>query len=86
MNTHIKRQRNLTTTFPEALLQELDTAAKELHTQKNEILANAFIMWNKRRKQEQVSQSYKKIAQHKDLLALADEGLEDWNKTVEACK
>ena len=78
MKTLIKTNKNITTTLPEVMLRELDEAAKELGTQKNDILASAFTLWNKKRKQELLAESYKKMAGNKDLIALADEGLEGW--------
>ena len=46
----------LTTTLPNALLRELDRAAKELGLAKNKIIAEAFTAWNEKRKEEFPSQ------------------------------
>jgi predicted transcriptional regulator len=53
-HVHVKRNtdtyRNFTTTLPDALLRELDQAAKELRVRKNFILIQAFSAWNRQRK------------------------------------
>jgi hypothetical protein len=42
---------NFTTTLPASPLRELDRAAKETGMRKNEILVQAFMAWEKERKQ-----------------------------------
>jgi hypothetical protein len=50
MKAKSNSKRLLTTTLPVEILRELDQAAKETGLRKNEILAQAFIMWNENRK------------------------------------
>ena len=49
MENH-ETSRPFTTTFPVAILRELDEAAKETGLSKSEILVQAFMEWNAARK------------------------------------
>ncbi len=86
MKTHVTPQRNFTTTLPDSFLRELDRTAKELRVQKNELLMQAFILWSKRRKQALLAESYKRVKNKdkRDLIQLADEGLEEWSDAIPA--
>ena len=78
METRVKIRRNITTTLPQDTWREIGDVAQELRVQKNDIIAESFTYWNKRRKQELLAESYKKMATDPELIALADEGLEEW--------
>lgn len=87
MKTSIVRtNKSFTTTLPDILLRELDDASKELRVQKNDILVQALTLWNKKRKQALLAESYRKIKNKKPLTQLADEGLEEWNARIELCE
>ncbi|MEK7628330.1 MAG: hypothetical protein AAB421_02850 [Patescibacteria group bacterium] len=86
MKTSVKIHKNITTTLPNALLQELAEAARELQVQKNDILADAFILWNKKRKQELVAESYGAMSGDRQLHELADEGLAESEKNITLCE
>ena len=81
MKMRVKTNVSITTTIPQDSSLQIDEAARELRTQKNNILVNAFTLWNKKRRQELLAESYKKMAREKDLISLADEDLSDWPKT-----
>lgn len=84
MKAHVSPQRNFTTTLPDSFLRELDSTAKELRVQKNELLMRAFNSWSKRRKQALLAESYKRVRSkdREDLVQLGDEGLEEWSDTI----
>jgi hypothetical protein len=83
MKTQLDPQRNFTTTLSESFLKELDSTAKELRVQKKDLLVRAYEFWNKRRKQERLAESYRKQSSHgKELRALADEGLNEWEDSI----
>ena len=79
MKTDSDPQRTFTTTLPVSLLHDLDQAAKELHMPKNAIIAEAFTVWNKERKQARLAESYAR-GHGKDrekLRRLANEGFDE---------
>lgn len=79
MKATVQRNRSFTTTLPEMLLQELDSTAKTLKVQKNDIIAEALVRWNKDRKQVLLAQSYQVAGKaKKEIVAIADEGLDEW--------
>jgi hypothetical protein len=80
MNTLVK---NFTTTLPVQILEELNSASKDLKIGKNDILSNAFTIWNKARKQRMVAQSYRTAAQDPEFQAIAEEGLGDYLEQLE---
>ena len=82
MNTSVKTHRNLTTTFSVEFLGRLEEMTKDLGVQKNDIITEAVNQFYKKRKQKLLAESYKKMSGNKDLIALADEGLNDWDKTI----
>jgi metal-responsive CopG/Arc/MetJ family transcriptional regulator len=50
--------KTFTTTLPDALLRELDRAAKELGVRKNEIIAQALTSWIKSYNQALLAESH----------------------------
>ena len=80
MKMRVKTNVSITTTIPQDIAEQIDEAARELRIQKNDILVNAFTLWNKKRRQELLAESYKKMARDNDLIALADKDLSDWPK------
>lgn len=81
MNTQVK---NFTTTLPVQVLSAIETASKDLSIPKNEVLVRAFEKWNKARKQALVAKSYAKANGDLDLKEIAEEGLSDYSKNLEA--
>ncbi len=76
--------KNFTTTLPTFMLRELDHAAKDLHVGKNDILTEAFLKWNRIRKQKMVAESYAKANMDPEWRGLAEMGMEDWNENIQA--
>ena len=66
------KNKNFTTTLPEGVLLEIGNAAEDLKRNKNDIIIESFLQWNKARKQELVRQSYSKAKDDKEWQALAE--------------
>lgn len=81
MNTRTP-YRNFTTTLPEHMLVDLGKVAQELSVQRNDILIDAFVSWNKARTQRLLAESYAKAANDTEFQALAEEGMSDWQRQV----
>lgn len=81
MKTHVP-YRNFTTTLPEHMLAALGKVSDELAVQKNDILIDAFTVWNKIRTQKLLAESYAKSAHDADFQGIAEEGIRDWQKQV----
>ena len=69
------KNKNFTTTLPEGVLLEIGNAAEDLKRNKNDIIIESFLQWNKARKQELVRQSYSKAKDDKEWQALAEMGI-----------
>ena len=69
------KSKNFTTTLPEGVLLAIGNAAEDLKRNKNDIIVESFLQWNKARKQELVRQSYAKMKDDKEWQALAEMGI-----------
>jgi metal-responsive CopG/Arc/MetJ family transcriptional regulator len=58
MRTKNDPHRTFTTTLPDAVLRELEHAAKELGIRKNEIIAQALTSWIKKHRQDLLAENY----------------------------
>ena len=72
-----QKSKNFTTTLPVKILLSLDVDAKELKVRKNDILSDAFLKWDRVRKQKLVAESYSKAANDPEWQDLANSGMED---------
>lgn len=67
-----------TSTLPDSLLKKLSEKAKTLSMPKNKIIENALRIYLEHLEKAEYIQSYKRAATDKDLLTIAEEGLEDY--------
>ncbi|HYC34701.1 MAG TPA: hypothetical protein VEC13_03130 [Candidatus Paceibacterota bacterium] len=77
------KTKNFTTTLPHNILRDLDIVSKETKKSKNDILSEAFLKWNKERKQKWVYESYKKAKDDKEWQSMAEEGMDEWLKLIQ---
>ncbi len=78
----MNKSKNFTTSFPTGFLNELEKVAKKMKLPKNDILVNAFVFWNKMKKQSMIANSYKKAGQDKEWCSLGNIGLDDWSNDI----
>lgn len=67
-----------TSTLPEDLLKLLSEKANKLSLPKNKLIENALRLYLEHLEKAEYIQSYKKASMDKDLLSLAEEGMEDY--------
>lgn len=67
-----------TSTLPDSLLKKLSEKAAALSMPKNKIIENALRIYLEHLEKAEYIQSYKKASSDKDLLTIAEEGLEDY--------
>lgn len=72
-----------TSTLPEELLSKLDAAAKRLSVPKNRLIEKALRVYLDQLTRAEYIKSYKNATDDADLLALAEEGMEDYFKQLE---
>ncbi|OFY49693.1 MAG: CopG family transcriptional regulator [Bacteroidetes bacterium GWF2_41_31] len=71
-----------TSTLPDELLLKLNNMAKRMSMPKNKIIEKALQIYLDQLTRAEYVQSYKQAATDKDLLDLAEEGMEDYLKQL----
>jgi len=71
-----------TSTLPDELLVKLNNMAKRMSMPKNKIIEKALQIYLDQLTRTEYVQSYKQAANDKDLLDLAEEGMEDYLKQL----
>ena len=71
-----------TSTLPDELLLKLNNMAKRMSMPKNKIIEKALQIYLDQLTRAEYVQSYKQAANDKDLLDLAEEGMEDYLKQL----
>ncbi|MCZ4319856.1 ribbon-helix-helix domain-containing protein [Aequorivita viscosa] len=71
-----------TSSLPDDLLEDLSKKAKELKMPKNKILEKALKIYLEQLDKAAYLKSYKKMANDPDMLAMAEEGMEDYYKQL----
>lgn len=71
-----------TSTLPNELLTKLDVLAKKMSMPKNKIIEKALLIYLDQLTRAEYVRSYKQAAADTDLLALAEEGMEDYLKQL----
>lgn len=72
-----------TSTLPDKLLKLLSEKAETLSVPKNKLIENALRLYLEHLEKVEYIQSYKQAANDKNLLTLAEEGMEDYLKQLE---
>ncbi len=72
-----------TSTLPDSLLELLTEKAKSLSVPKNKLIENALRLYLEHLEKAEYIKSYKKAAEDKDVLSMAEEGMEDYLKQLE---
>jgi len=70
--------------LPDDLLQKLNSMAKRLATPKNKIIEKALQIYLDQLTRAEYVQSYKQAANDNELLEMAEEGMEDYLKQLNA--
>jgi len=72
-----------TSTLPDDLLSFLSETAKLYSMPKNKIIERALRIYLDQLKRAEYIKSYKKASKDEDVLAMAEEGMEDYLKQLE---
>ncbi len=72
-----------TSTLPDNLLELLAEKAKTLSVPKNKLIENALRLYLEHLEKAEYIKSYKKAAEDKDVMLMAEEGMEDYLKQLE---
>ena len=72
-----------TSTLPDDLLQLLKAKAEKLSMPKNRLIEKALRLYLEHLEKAEYIQSYKRASADKDLLLIAEEGMEDYLKQLQ---
>jgi hypothetical protein len=72
-----------TSSLPQSLLQLLEKKAKELNMPKNKLIEKALTIYLDQLNKSAYAQSFQRMSNDKDLLAIAEEGMEDYLSQLE---
>jgi len=72
-----------TSTLPDSLLELLSEKAKSLAVPKNKLIENALRLYLGHLEKAEYIKSYKKAADDKEVMLIAEEGMEDYLKQLE---
>lgn len=71
-----------TSSLPKDLLQKLDSYAKKYGVAKNKMIETALEIYLDQLKRAEYAKSYNKAGKDKEIMALAEEGMEEYLKTI----
>ncbi len=72
-----------TSSLPKNLLQKLDVFAKQYGVPKNKMIERALQIYLDHLNRAEYAKSYKKAKEDKDIMAVAEEGMEEYLKTLQ---
>lgn len=72
-----------TSTLPNDMLDQLNEYAQKLNMPKNQLIERALRNYFDKLKKAEYIRSFQRAAQDKEVMALAEEGLDDYLKMVE---
>ncbi|HSP12434.1 MAG TPA: ribbon-helix-helix domain-containing protein [Salegentibacter sp.] len=72
-----------TSSLPDELLRKLDVYAKQYGVAKNKIIEKALLIYLDQLNRAEYVKSYKLAGQDKDIMAIAEEGMEAYLKNLE---
>jgi len=73
-----------TSTLPDEILQRLSEKAKKLSLPKNKIIERALTIYLDQLNKAEYIKSYRQASNDDDILTIAEEGMEDYLKQLEA--
>ena len=73
---------NYTSSLPAELIEMLDAYAKKFRLPKNRIMEQALRAYFKKLKKAEYAHSFRKAADDKEMLSMAEEGIEDYLKIL----
>lgn len=79
MATNIK----ITTTLPMPILEELEAVSIELKKPKNQILTEAFLEWNSKRKKVILKEKYIRMKTDNEMQTLVEQGITDFKHNLD---
>lgn len=71
-----------TSSLPDSLLKMLSEKAEKLSVPKNKLIENALRLYLEHLERAEYIKSYKRAAQDIDIMLLAEEGMEDYLKSL----
>ena len=72
-----------TSSLPDDLLQQLDQISKSLQLPKNRLIEKALRVYLDQLNKAEYIKSYRKLAEDRDVLQIAEEGIEDYLSQLE---
>lgn len=72
-----------TSTLPDNLLQQLSEKANAMSLPKNKLIETALRLYLQHLEKAEYVKSYKQASEDKDILLMAEEGLEDYFRQLE---
>ena len=75
--------RTFTSSLPNELLEKLDAIAKQYGVAKNKIIEKSLQIYLDQLKRAEYAKSYKLAGQDKDVMAVAEESMEAYLKSLE---
>lgn len=79
-------QVQITTSLPKYLVEQIDSFAKLHGKKKNQIIEESLSQFLLNEKKNRFVDSFKKAAYETEIVNLAEEGLEDYNKQLKKLK
>ncbi len=73
---------SFTSTLPDKLLHHLAQKAKALSLPKNKLMEAALTLYLEHLEKAEYIKSYRKASEDKDIMAIAEEGMEDYLKQL----
>ncbi len=67
-----------TSTLPENLMKWVNTIAKKHKTTKKRIIIEALLNYRQQINKAQLAETFKKAAKDKEIIAMSEEGMEDY--------
>jgi predicted transcriptional regulator len=80
---HTYKMATFTSTLPDNLLQQLTEKANALSLPKNKLIETALRLYLQHLEKAEYIKSYRQASEDKDILLVAEEGMEDYFRQLE---
>lgn len=80
---HTYKMATFTSTLPDNLLQQLTEKANALSLPKNKLIETALRLYLQHLEKAEYIKSYRQASEDKDILLMAEEGMEDYFRQLE---